>query len=326
VRMVERKYGKVRRVWVFDRGIISEENLQAIRRRQGLYLVGTPRAKLKEFERELLTEGWEKVRAEVEVKLVPAAAGDETYILCRSTPRKEKEQAIRTRFSGRMEKALRALAKRVSEGKLKDRNKVERRLGAIQVRHPQVAGLYEAKIIDRNGRLAVDWSVLEGRRSWQRAREGAYLLRTNLPPSGPEKLWTSYIQLTEAEAAFRALKSELAIRPIYHQLERRTKAHVLVAFLGYALWVTLKHLLKGKHSQLSPSPRCSKVPTSFCPQRAGVPSDYGASPLLVRDSGCSSNSLASRFQIASVLITNVVQTSRRTELIPKGLARSRAVP
>ena len=116
LRMVERKYGQARRVWVFDRGIVSEENLEALRRRQGQYLVGTPRAKLKQFERELLEEGWRQVRPEVEVKLVPTPQGEETYILCRSTTRQQKEQAMRSRFSARMEKALGALAKRVAEG------------------------------------------------------------------------------------------------------------------------------------------------------------------------------------------------------------------
>lgn len=253
LRMVERKYGQARRVWVFDRGIISEENLQMLRQHQGQYLVGTPRSKLKEFERELLAGGWQQVRANVEVKLVATPAGDETYILCRSTARKEKEQAIRSRFSLRMEKALTALAQRARTGKLKDRNKIERRLGAIQARHPQVADLYDLSVVEREGNLQLAWKRREDRRAWQQAREGAYLLRTNLPSTDPEQLWTSYIQLTEAEAAFRALKSELALRPIFHQLEQRTKAHVMVAFLGYALWVTLKHMLKGKRPELSPS-------------------------------------------------------------------------
>ena len=252
VRMVERKYGKARRVWVFDRGIVSEQNLAMLRRRGGQYLVGTPRSQLKQFERELLGEGWQQVRNDVEVKLAPAPGGEEIYILCRSTARQEKEKAIRSRFSIRMEKALAGLEKRVAEGKLRDRNKIERRLGAIQARHPQVADLYELEVIEHQGRLQLKWQLRRQRTIWQRAREGAYLLRTNLPAADPEQLWTSYIQLTEAEAAFRALKSELATRPIFHQLEHRAKAHVMVAFLGYVLWVTLKHLLRGKGSKLSP--------------------------------------------------------------------------
>jgi len=253
LRMVERKYGQARRVWVFDRGVVSEENLEALRRRGGHYLVGTPRAKLKQFEKQLLEGGWEQVRPEVEVKLVPTPQGEETYILCRSTARRAKEQAIRSRFSTRMEKALTALQKRVAEGQLKDRHKIERSVGKIQARHSQVADLYEMKVAEKDGALALEWQALEGRQTWQQAREGAYLLRTNLPPQEPVKLWKSYIQLTEAEAAFRVLKSELSIRPIFHQLERRAKAHILVAFLGYALWVTLKHLLIRKGSDLSPA-------------------------------------------------------------------------
>jgi transposase len=115
VRMVERKYGRARRVWVFDRGIVSEQNLKMLRRRGGQYLVGTPRSQLRRFEREVLAEGWHQARQDVAVKLVAAPGGEETYILCRSTARKEKEQAIRSRFSARMEKALTALEKRVAE-------------------------------------------------------------------------------------------------------------------------------------------------------------------------------------------------------------------
>jgi transposase len=253
LRMVERKYGRARRVWVFDRGVVSEENLDALRRRGGRYLVGTPRSKLKQFEKQLLEGGWEQVRPEVEVKLVPTPQGEETYILCRSAARRAKEQAIRSRFSTRMEQALAALEKRVAEGRLKDRHKIERKLGSIQARHPQVADLYQVAVTERGGALALEWQVRHGRQTWQRAREGAYLLRTNLPSGEPAQLWKSYIQLTEAEAAFRALKSELSIRPIFHQLERRAKAHILVAFLGYALWVTLKHLLIRKGSTASPA-------------------------------------------------------------------------
>jgi transposase len=252
LRMVERKYGKARRVWIFDRGIVSEENLEALRRRGGQYLVGTPRAKLKQFEQPLLAGGWEQVRPDVEVKLVPTPQGEEIYILCRSQARRAKEQAMRSRFSTRMEKALTALEKRAAAGQLKDHPKIERCLGKIQARHPQVADLYDVQVTERNNAVALEWQARKDRQNWQQAREGAYLLRSNLPPGKPEELWKSYIQLTEAEAAFRVLKSPLSIRPIFHQMERRAKAHILVAFLGYALWVTLKHLLRRKGSSLSP--------------------------------------------------------------------------
>ena len=261
LRMVERKYGRARRVWIFDRGIISEENLKAIRRRGGQYLVGTPRSKLKEFERELLDEDWHQIRPEVEVKRVGIPHGEETYILCRSTARKDKEQAIRSRFSQRIETALTGLEKRVATGHLKDRDKIQRKIGGIQARYPQVADLYTVDLLDHDGVLKLEWTLIRARADWQAAREGAYLLRTNLQAEDVEQLWKKYIQLIEVEAAFRALKSELSIRPFFHQLERRVKAHVLVAFLGYALWVTLKHLLRRKNSALSPAKTLSLLST-----------------------------------------------------------------
>jgi len=253
MRMVERKYGRARRIWVFDRGIVSETNLAALRRRGGQYLVGTPRAKLKGLESELLQGAWTKVREEVEAQLISIPGGSETYVLCRSTARREKERAIRRRFSDRMERALARLTERVEKGQLKDRAKIERRLGKIQERYVQVADLYEMDLREVAGRWRLRWNLIEERRAWREAREGAYLLRTNLQGATVEELWTKYIQLTEAEAAFRALKSELSIRPLFHQLEPRVKAHILVAFLGYALWVTLKHLLKRRNSASSPS-------------------------------------------------------------------------
>jgi transposase len=252
LRVIERKYGKARRVWVFDRGIVSEENLRALRRRGAQYLVGTPRSKLKEFEQELLGEEWETVRPEVDVKLVAIPGGEETYVLCRTVARREKEQAIRSRFSGKMEQALAGLARRIETGRLKDRFKMERKLGAIQARHPQVADLYEVAIEETGEGVRLKWTYVGKRKDWQQLREGAYLLRTNLQAETAGQLWSKYIQLTEVEASFRTLKSELSIRPIHHQKKNRVKAHVLVAFLGYALWVTLKHLLKARHSDLSP--------------------------------------------------------------------------
>lgn len=253
LRLMERKYGKARRIWVFDRGIVSEENLEAIRRRGGQYLVGTPRSKLKEFAAELLNQqDWQQVRPEVEVKRVGIPRGTETYILCRTQGRKEKEQAMRSRFVTRIEAALSKLEKRVAVGRLKDRDKIQRQLGRIEARHPQVADLYEMQVVESEAGLRVQWQARAERQSWRQAREGAYLLRTNLSADDPQQLWSKYMQLVEVEAVFRALKSELAIRPIYHQLERRVKAHVLVAFLGYALWVTLKHLLRRSGSEKSP--------------------------------------------------------------------------
>jgi len=193
------------------------------------------------------------VRPEVEVKKVAIPQGEETYILCRTSGRKEKEKAIRNRFSTRMEEALKRLAGTIQAGRLKDRNKMERRLGRIQASHSQVNDLYEVALCDTPEGVRLHWGIKEDRKAWRGLREGAYMLRTNLQAGTAEELWSRYMQLTEAEASFRALKSELSIRPLFHQKEPRVKAHVMVAFLGYALWVTLKHLLKRRPVIESPA-------------------------------------------------------------------------
>ncbi len=224
---------------------MSEENLAAIRRRGGQYLVGTPGSRMKQFEAQLVDqENWTQVRPEVEVKKIAIPEGEETYVLCRTAGRQEKEKAIRGRFSSSMERALGNLQKTIAAGRLKDRNKMERRLGRIQARHPQVNDLYDVALRETAGGVRLFRQIKEDRKHWREAREGAYLLRTNLTAETAEELWAKYMQLTEAEACFRALKSELSIRPLFHQKEPRVKAHVMVAFLGYALHVTLKHMLK----------------------------------------------------------------------------------
>ncbi|OLC41114.1 MAG: hypothetical protein AUH43_25195 [Acidobacteria bacterium 13_1_40CM_65_14] len=213
------------------------------------------------MERALLDGPWTQVRDEVEAQLVSIPGGTETYVLCRSTARREKELAIRHRFSTRLEERLQRLATRVATGRLKDRGKIERVLGRLQASYASVADLYEMAVRDEDGRVRLHWKLIEARRAWRDAREGAYLLRTNLEGQTAEELWTKYIQLTEAEAAFRALKSELAIRPLFHQLEPRVKAHILVAFLGYALWVTLKHLLHRRGTGLTPARALAQLAT-----------------------------------------------------------------
>jgi transposase len=185
LRRVERKYGKARRIWVLDRGMVSEENLVAIRQRGGHYLVGTRRSQLKPFEAELLEQDWKQVQPEVEVKTVALPRGEETYILCRTAGRKEKEEAIRNRFSSSMERALNRLQKNIAQGRLKDRNKMERQLGKIQARHPSVNDLYEVGLRDTTEGARLFWEVKEDRKRWRQSREGAYLLRTNLPGGTP---------------------------------------------------------------------------------------------------------------------------------------------
>jgi transposase len=252
LRVVERKYGKARRIWVMDRGIVREANLAAIRKRQGQYLVGTPRSKMKELESHLAEKAnWEQVRDEVQVKLIPTPEGQETFILCKTEGRQKKEQAIRNRFATRLEAALDNLKKQVQAGRLKNRDKIHIRIGRLLASHPHVVDLYTVEVKEESGQLRVEWVRKSGQQQWREAREGAYLLRTNLSAATASELWEKYMQLTEVEASFRALKSELSLRPLYHQREGRVKAHVMVAFLGYALWVTLKHLLRRNSSEWS---------------------------------------------------------------------------
>jgi len=172
LRTVERKHGKARRVWIFDRGVVSEENLVAIRKRGGQYLVGTARSKLKQFEQELLKDDFEKIRPEVEVKQITIPGGEETYILCRTAGRKEKEKAIRSRFVNKIEKALAGLEKRIVEGKLKDRDKMFMSLGRIQASHPQVADLYEMAVKDSKQGPRLVWRQKPEQQQWLEAREG----------------------------------------------------------------------------------------------------------------------------------------------------------
>jgi transposase len=149
----------------------------------------------------------------------------------------------------------------VRDGRLKNRDTIHVRIGRILASHPQAADLYQVALQEENGKFRLEWTKKEGEQQWREAREGAYLLRTNLTASTAAEMWAQYMQLTEVEAVFRALKSELSIRPLFHQLERRVKAHVLVAFLGYALWVTLKHLLRAKQSEWSASGALSELAT-----------------------------------------------------------------
>ena len=306
LRMVERKYGKARRIWVFDRGIVSEENLAAIRKRGGQYLVGTPRSQMKQFEQELLKDDWLQVRPEVDVKKVSVPQGEETYVLCRTSGRKEKEKAIRNRFSGRMEDALNRLGKSIETGRLKDRNKMERRLGRIQATHSQLNDLYDIALRDTSDGIRLFWKIKEDRKVWRGLREGAYMLRTNLDGTA-EELWSRYMQLTEAEASFRALKSELSIRPLFHQKEPRVKAHVLVAFLGYALWVTLKHLLKS---------RCIIAPESATSASDGKPEPLSAMKALA---------LLSTLQSADIVLPTTDGREIRLRRITEPTAEQRSV-
>jgi transposase len=243
---VERKHGRARRVWVFDRGIVSEENLESLRRRGASYLVGTPRAQLKAYERRLLEGDWQRVSGEVEVQLI--AQEKETYVLARSQMRAQKESAMRLRVVRGLMRDLIRLRRLLRNGRLKDPDKVLLHLGRLKERYQQA--WRHVKISFGDLRLSWRWNRDELRLA--ASRDGAYLLRTNLEASDPAQLWSQYIQLTEVEAVIRTLKSDLAIRPIWHFTPKRVEAHVMVAFLGYCLWVCLKHKLKASAPSLTP--------------------------------------------------------------------------
>jgi len=244
VEAMEAKYGKANRIWVFDRGIVSEANLAFLRGRGGQYLVGTPKSQLRKFETDLIDKDWREVREGIEVKLVPSPGGEETFVLCRSRDRREKEKAMHERFVSRIRKGLVSIQKGLRRAKKpRDRSKLERRIGALLQKNSRAKKAFEIELLDDADRPAgvrIRYRSIRKWRSWAALSEGCYLLRTNLSGKTPEDLWRTYIQLTDVEEAFKTEKTELAIRPIWHQLERRVRAHVLFSFLAYAMWKTLQ--------------------------------------------------------------------------------------
>jgi len=245
VEIMEAKYGKAHRIWVLDRGMVSEDNLEFMRMTKARYVVGTPRSLLKKFEQQLLDERWEEVRPGVEVRLVPSPEGtDETFVLCRSQGRKEKENAILNRFTSGLERKLNKLKERADAGKLRDRQKVERQIGRLLERHSRAASLFTVTVREQKDRLSIDIITHEERYAWALETGGSYILRTNWTEPDPKTLWDTYIQLTEVEDAFRTAKHDLGIRPIFHQKQDRTQAHILVCFLSLALWRTLQQWMK----------------------------------------------------------------------------------
>jgi transposase len=254
IELMETKYGKAKRVWVMDRGMVSEKNLEWIRASGARYLVGTPKSLLKKFERHLLDEHWEGVESGIEVKICPSPDGtDETFVLCRSPGRKEKENAILNRFVARLEEKLTKLAERAAQGKLKDRQNVERQIGRLLERHSRAASLFTVTVTAKDDRLSVD--IKKDEKCYRRVLDtgGSYILRTNWKEADPKTLWNTYIQLTEVEDAFRTSKHDLGMRPIFHQKKERTQAHILVCFLALALWRTLQQWMKA--SGLGTAPR-----------------------------------------------------------------------
>ena len=243
VETMEARYGKSNRIWVMDRGMISEENIEFLREGARRYIVGTPKGMLKKFEQQLLGEDWHTIREGLEVKLCSSPDGEaETFILCRSRDRREKEKAMHERFEKRIEQRLTRMAERCRKQK-RHPLKVARELGRLLGQNSRAAGLFDVDVRERNdGGTDLVWKKVKARQDWSELSEGCYLLRTNVADWSDLDLWKAYIQLTEVEAAFRIHKSDLNIRPVWHQKEDRVLAHILVCFLAYVLWKTLAGL------------------------------------------------------------------------------------
>ena len=228
-----------------DRGFASRENIEWMQQEGRCYLIGTPKAELKKWEAELVEKrGWQQIRDDLEVKLVNGPGGGETFVLCRSESRRDKETAMLTRFTDRLKEDLQRLAKRLDRAKApQDRSKAERQIGRMLERNGRASGRFEVRVVDDKSRASgLRLDVTENKKwvDWAALTEGTYILRTNVATWDAEVLWTTYIQLTEAEAAFRIHKSDLRIRPVWHQRQDRVLAHILVCFLGYAMWKTVQ--------------------------------------------------------------------------------------
>jgi transposase len=245
VSTMERRFGKANRVWVMDRGMMSAENIAWLQQTGRRYVIGTPRSELKRWSRQLADKtDWRRIREDVEVKICRGPEGRESFLLCRSAARTEKEHAMHERFSAHIEAGLESMARRIAKSKRAlDRGVLERQIGRLLQRNARAAARYSISIEDDDtcdSGLRLKWTTHPQWDEWANHSEGTYILRSNVHDWSDEELWKTYIQLTEAEAAFRIHKSDLAIRPIWHQKAERIQAHILVCFLGYAMWKTLQ--------------------------------------------------------------------------------------
>ena len=256
---IEKTYGKARRVWVMDRGIPTEAILREMREpgREMFYLVGTPKGRIHKHEKKWLDLPWQKVRDSVQVKLYEHEG--ELYVLARSDGRQAKEIAMRRKRLARLLRKLRAMRR-----SLPGRDQLLLRIGAAKKEAGRAFGFVKIRLPlaqEPVTRETFSFRVEKDKLQKAQQRDGHYLLRSNLTAEDPAVLWTRYVQLTQIEAVFRSLKSDLGIRPIYHQLEHRVDAHILIAFLAYCLQVTLKNRLQIHAPGLTPTAVLEKLGT-----------------------------------------------------------------
>lgn len=244
VKKMEKQYGQADRIWVMDRGMVSEGNLQFLRSEGRRYIVGTAKSQLRRFEQELLREDWQKVREGLEVKSCRGEEGEETFVLCRSAARSQKEKAIHERFEKKIEEGLNKLSESCQKKKRKP-SVIERSVGRLLGANTRGNRLFKVAVRTReDGGAQVVWEKVGSWQQWAALSEGCYMLRSNVRDWDAERLWQAYIQLVEAESAFRVHKGDLGIRPIWHQKSGRVKAHILVCFLAYVLWKTIGQMCK----------------------------------------------------------------------------------
>jgi len=243
---IERRYGKADRIWVMDRGVPTEESLAKMRTMGASYLVGTPKGRLTKLEQAFLGQPWARVREGVQVKRL--ATEEDVYVLAQSDARIDKERGMRRKRLRRYVDRLQAL-----QGQVLTRDQLLMKLGAARHEAGRAAQLVQVTIPKASAKTAsLEFRLDRARLRQVRRREGRYLLRTNLTAGAPEQLWTFYIQLTEVEQAFKELKHDLAVRPIFHHNENRIEAHIFVAFLAYCLQVTLKANLRPLAGGITP--------------------------------------------------------------------------
>jgi transposase len=242
VNTIESRFGKSERVWVMDRGMIDEESLAFLSAPGRRYLLSTKRHALNEFHSEFASTGWQRLPENLDVEVKLLQRDGVHYLLARSKPRRAKERAIRRRQRRGLAKALKKLHLRVSKGRLKQRDKILEAVGRLKERFPKAHPFVTIRIGATHREFTYVWSVAKFKDALR--RDGAYLLRSNQAGWSAQEFWETYIQLTVVERAFRILKTNLLLRPIWHHYSGRTQAHVFICVLAYALWRTLDHLAK----------------------------------------------------------------------------------